>query len=222
MNLEAFETILKDLEPYKAQLVAVSKTKPNDDILAFYNNGQRIFGENKVQELGGKYELLPKDIKWHFIGHLQRNKVKYIAPFINLMHGVDSLRLFKEIDKQAKKVDRNIDILCQMHIAEEETKFGLNQEELIELLDYSASTVDCRVNITGLMGRATNTSSTQQVSKEFAQLQSIFEKVKGDDFQGRESFKELSMGMSGDYKIALDHGSTLVRIGSSLFGKRNY
>lgn len=222
MNLEAFDSITNELKQYNAKLVAVSKTKPNSQIQGFYDKGQRIFGENKVQELGEKYEDLPKDIEWHFIGHLQRNKVKYIAPYVSLLHGVDSLRLLKEVDKQAKRVDRNIDVLCQMHIAQEETKFGLDNNELFELLDYVKDQKDFNVNVVGLMGMATNTDNTNQVAKEFKGLQVLFNDVKEKYFLNNSSFKELSMGMSGDYKIALDHGSTLVRIGSTLFGNRNY
>ncbi len=199
-------------------LVAVSKTKPNEAILEAYEAGQRVFGENKVQDMVQKWEALPKDIEWHMIGHLQRNKVKYMAEFVSLIHGVDSLKLLKEIDKQAQKHNRVIPCLLQMHIAEEDTKFGLDEDELNALLASSEFKQMKHVKIMGLMGMATFTDNENQVRKEFARLKSLFEKLK---LQLPE-ISILSMGMSGDYGIAITEGSTMVRIGSSIFGARNY
>jgi pyridoxal phosphate enzyme (YggS family) len=204
--------------PSGVTLVAVSKTKPNEDILEAYNTGHRIFGENKVQEMVAKWEALPKDIEWHMIGHVQRNKVKYMAEFVALIHGVDSLKLLKEIDKQAKKHDRVIPCLLQMHIAEEDTKFGLDDSELEDLLQSEAFKAMENIKIVGLMGMATFTSDENQVRKEFAHLKSVFEKLR----QKLPEISILSMGMSGDYALAIEEGSTMVRIGSSIFGARNY
>jgi hypothetical protein len=211
-------TVLKNSLPTSVTLVAVSKTKPVEDIMEAYNAGQRVFGENKIQDMVEKYEQLPKDIQWHMIGHVQRNKVKYMAPFVSLIHGVDSLKLLKEINKQAKKHNRVIDCLLQMHIAQESTKFGMDEEELFALLTSSEITSLKNINIVGLMGMATFTSNQEQIEKEFKHLKNVFDKVK----QTRNSLTVLSMGMSGDYKIAIKCGSTMVRIGSSIFGKRNY
>lgn len=204
--------------PEGVTLVAVSKTKPNEDILEAYEAGQRVFGENKVQEMVQKWEDLPKDIDWHMIGHVQRNKVKYMAEFVSLIHGVDSPRLLKEINKQAKKYNRVIPCLLQIHIAEEDTKFGLDKAELEELIESDAFKAMENIKIVGLMGMATFTDDENQVRKEFAQLKSMFEnlKTKLDDIT------ILSMGMSGDYQIAIEEGSNMVRIGSSIFGARNY
>ena len=199
-------------------LVAVSKTKPNEDILEAYEAGQRIFGENKVQEMVQKWEDLPKDIEWHMIGHVQRNKVKYMAEFVSLIHGVDSPRLLKEINKQAKKHDRVIPCLLQMHIAEEDTKFGLDQNELFQLIESDAFQAMENIKIVGLMGMATFTDDENQVRREFIQLKSIFDELKTK----LNDIAILSMGMSGDYKIAIEEGSNMVRIGSSIFGARNY
>jgi pyridoxal phosphate enzyme (YggS family) len=203
------ETLPKDVT-----LVAVSKTKSNNEIMQAYEAGHRIFGENKIQEMTRKWEELPKDIQWHMIGHVQRNKVKYMAPYVALIHGVDSFRLLKEIDKQAQKVNRVIPCLLQMHIAEEETKFGLDENELHEILDYRQLH---HVKIAGLMGMATFTADKMQIRKEFQKLKNHFKevirKLPGADI--------LSMGMSGDYNIAIEEGSTMVRIGSSIFGERN-
>lgn len=204
--------------PEGVTLVAVSKTKPNADILEAYEAGQRVFGENKVQEMVQKWEELPKDIEWHMIGHLQRNKVKYMAEFVSLIHGVDSLKLLKEIDKQAEKHNRVIPCLLQMHIAEEDTKFGLDNTELEELLHSDDFKSIKNVKIVGLMGMATFTSDEIQIRKEFALLKSTFDGLK----QKMPEIHILSMGMSGDYAIALEEGSTMVRIGSSIFGARNY
>src|SRR5690606_14485412 len=185
-----------------------------------YDAGQRIFGENVVQELVGKYDVLPKDIEWHLVGHLQRNKVKYIAPFISLIHSVDSLKLLKEIDKQAAKNNRIIDCLLQVHIAEEETKFGLDHVELIELLRSEEITEMKHIRIRGLMGIATNTPSEREVKAEFGELKSLFDGVKVSFFRHADYFNILSMGMSADYKIAIEQGCTMVRLGSTLFGGR--
>ena len=213
-NLEHIKATL----PKHVTLVAVSKTKPNADILEAYEAGQRIFGENKVQEMVQKWEDLPKDIEWHMIGHLQRNKVKYMAEFVSLVHGVDSLKLLKEINKQGQKYDRLIPCLLQMHIAEEDTKFGLDASELNELIHSQEFKAMKNVKIMGLMGMATFTSDENQVRKEFAQLKSQFDKLK----ENLPGISTLSMGMSGDYAIAIEEGSTMVRIGSSIFGVRNY
>lgn len=204
--------------PTNVTLVAVSKTKPKEALLEAYKAGQRVFGENKVQEMVKKWEALPKDIEWHMIGHLQRNKVKYMAEFVSLIHGVDSLKLLMEIDKQAQKHGRVISCLLQMHIAEEDTKFGLDEQELNELIASDEFQTMENIKVVGLMGMATFTSDEGQIRKEFAHLKSIFEKLK----QRLSGISILSMGMSGDYQIAIEEGSTMVRIGSSIFGSRNY
>lgn len=214
------DQILTELQPTCTQLVAVSKTKPQEQLLAMYQQGQRIFGENRVQELTDKYEALPKDIQWHFIGHLQTNKVKYIAPFVSLIHSVDSLKLLKEINKQGQRNDRIIDVLLQFHIAEEESKFGLDLEEAKELLTSDVYTEMKNVRIIGIMGMATFTDNKHQVRQEFRNLKSIFTTLQNQYFSGATSFKEISMGMSGDYVMAIEEGSTMVRIGSLLFGAR--
>ena len=213
---------LVDNLPESVRLVAVSKTKPNEDILEAYNVGQRIFGENKVQDLIRKYEDLPKDIEWHFIGHPQTNKVKYIAPFISLIHGVDSIKLLKEISKQGVKNNRKIKCLLQFHIAEESTKFGLSEEEASELLESEAFKQLTNVEVVGVMGMATYTDDENHVRNEFRVLKNIFSKLKNRYFSTSESFTEISMGMSGDYQLAVEEGSTLIRVGSKLFGERNY
>ncbi|WP_339710042.1 YggS family pyridoxal phosphate-dependent enzyme [uncultured Kriegella sp.] len=201
----------------RVTLVAVSKTKPNDMIQEAYDNGQRIFGENKVQEMVAKWEKLPKDIQWHMIGHLQRNKVKYMAEFVSLIHGVDSFRLLKEIDKQAKKHERAIACLLQIHIAEEDTKFGFDEKELNDLLLNPELHELKNIKIKGLMGMATFTNDKHQVRREFKTLKALFEKTKSS----LPDISILSMGMSGDFQIAIEEGSTMVRIGSSIFGERN-
>lgn len=206
--------------PGHVTLVAVSKTKPVSAILEAYNAGQRHFGENKVQEMMDKYPQLPKDIHWHLIGHLQTNKVKYIAPFVSLIHSVDSLKLLQEINKQAAKHTRVIDCLLQFHIAAEETKFGLDLEEASKLLDSEEFKSLQNVRIVGVMGMASFTEDEQQVRKEFRQLRSIFDKLKNTWFPQENSFSVISMGMSGDYKLAIEEGSTMVRVGSSIFGSR--
>ncbi|WP_286755726.1 YggS family pyridoxal phosphate-dependent enzyme [Roseivirga sp. UBA838] len=212
----------KELAPFKARLIAVSKTKPNSDLLQAYESGQRDLGENKVQELTAKYEALPKDIRWHMIGHLQRNKVKYIAPFVHLIHGVDSLRLLREINKQAQKHDRVIDCLLQVFIASEETKFGLDKDELFDLLKSPDLAEMENIRIVGFMGMATNTENQEQVRSEFRYLKNLFDEVAEAFRSEKVQMKELSMGMTGDYKIALEEGSTMVRVGSAIFGERNY
>jgi len=206
----------------KALLVAVSKTKPNEDLLEAYNAGQRIFGENKVQELVGKYEALPKDIQWHMIGHLQSNKVKYIAPFVSLIHGVDTVKLLKTINKEGAKNKRKIPCLLQLHIAEESTKFGFSEEELMIILSDNFINELEYLEIRGIMGMATFTEDEAHVRKEFSHLKRIFQNLKSGIFQTTDCFKEISMGMSGDYQIAIEEGSTMVRVGSSIFGARNY
>lgn len=213
------QRFLKDI-PVNITLVAVSKTKPNEDILEAYHAGHKVFGENKVQELVAKAAELPKDIEWHYIGHLQRNKVKYIAPFVQLIHGVDSLKLLKEINKQARKLEREIPCLLQFHIASEDTKFGLDMEEAKELLNQFAANDFKNVKICGVMGMATYTENTDQIKKEFSQLKAYFDELKTSYFPEAPHFKEISMGMSGDYQIAIEEGSTMIRIGSSIFGLR--
>ncbi|WP_340113889.1 YggS family pyridoxal phosphate-dependent enzyme [Maribellus mangrovi] len=208
--------------PEGVKLVAVSKTKPKADILAAYKTGHRIFGENKVQDLTKKYEELPKDIEWHFIGHPQSNKVKYIAHFISLIHGVDSLKLLKMINKEGKKNDRKIKCLLQFHIAEESTKFGLNVDEAREILDSEAYKNFTNIEIAGVMGMATYTDDKEQIRKEFKMLYNIFTQLKNEYFADSKSFREISMGMSDDYPIALEEGSTMIRVGSNIFGARNY
>ncbi|NMM48607.1 YggS family pyridoxal phosphate-dependent enzyme [Marinigracilibium pacificum] len=203
-------------------LVAVSKTKPNQDILELYNAGQRVFGENKVQELTSKQEELPKDIQWHMIGHLQRNKVKYIVPFVSLIHSVDSKRLAKEINKEAKKNDRIIECLLQVHIAEEESKFGFDENEIIEIISNNEFSEFDNIKIVGLMGMATFTDDQDQVRKEFKNLKEIFGRIKAIGASQNISMKTLSMGMSDDFAIAIEEGSTMVRVGSKIFGERNY
>jgi pyridoxal phosphate enzyme (YggS family) len=206
--------------PGNVCLVAVSKTKPASDILEAYQAGQRHYGENKVQELCDKQMLLPKDICWHLIGHLQTNKVKYIAPFIHLIHSVDSLKLLLEINKQAAKQNRTIAILLQFHIAQEETKFGLNLDEAIEILN-SESFKNCEnVAIQGVMGMASFVDNPEQIRKEFRTLKYYFDYLKNSFFATNLDFREVSMGMSGDYQLAIEEGSTLVRVGSSIFGGR--
>ncbi|MGW1456464.1 YggS family pyridoxal phosphate-dependent enzyme [Salegentibacter agarivorans] len=213
-NIKKYKTEL----PEEVTLVAISKTKPTEDLLEAYEAGQRHFGENKIQEMTDKWEELPKDIKWHMVGHVQRNKVKYMAPYVSLIHAVDSLKLLKEINKEADKNDRSIDCLLQIKIAEEDSKYGISAEEAKEILDSEKFKSLDRVKVKGLMGMATFTDDETQVKKEFEHLKSVF-----NDFKETYSnMNILSMGMSGDYKIALDCGSNMVRIGSDIFGERNY
>lgn len=208
--------------PDGVTLLAVSKTKPCSDIMEAYEFGIRDFGENKVQEMTSKYEALPKDIRWHLIGHLQTNKVKYIAPFVHLVHSVDSLKLLAEINKEAVKCNRVISCLLQFHVASEETKFGLLYEEAVQLLESDLYKQMHNVNICGVMGMATNTDDASQVRREFACLKQIFDDLKQSYFSGSSDFKTISMGMSDDYLIAIEEGSTIVRVGSSIFGERDY
>jgi len=210
---------IKSTLPEHVTLVAVSKTKPIPDLMEAYNAGQRIFGENKIQEMTDKWEQMPKDIEWHMIGHVQSNKVKFMAPFVSLIHGVDSLKLLEEINKQALKNNRIIDCLLQIYIAEEESKFGLDKEELTALLASPKFKEMKNIRITGLMGMATFTDNQNQIKKEFTNLKSIFDNHK--NLQSEIcNLKSLSMGMSGDYLLAISYGSTMVRIGSSIFGGR--
>lgn len=210
----------KELEGENVELIAVSKFNDTDAILEAYNAGQRIFGENIVQELVEKQEALPKDIEWHLIGHLQTNKVKYIAPFISLIQSVDSIKLLAEINKQAAKNNRIIDCLLQVYIADEDTKFGLDHAEVIELLRAEEYQEMKNIRITGLMGISTNNAPEKQTQDEFQELKVLFDGIKVSFFRKEASFKELSMGMSGDYKLAIEEGTTMVRIGSSIFGAR--
>ena len=216
-NIKNFKTEL----PTKVKLVAVSKTKPNEDIIEAFEAGQIIFGENKVQDLAAKAEVLNQEIQWHFIGHLQRNKVKYIAPFVSMIHAVDSLKLLKEINKQAEKNNRIIDCLLQFHIADEDTKFGMDDGEVKELIESTGFSELENIRIAGVMGMATYTDDMDQIRKEFAKLKGFFEEIKLQYFSNQDSFKEISMGMSGDYKIAIEEGSTMIRVGSAIFGARN-
>lgn len=221
MSIAANLTEIKnELDSVNIQLIAVSKTKPESDIMEAYEAGQRVFGENHVQEMVEKYEHLPKDIQWHLIGHLQSNKVKYIAPFVSLIHSVDSLKLLAEINKQAIKNERVIDCLLQIYIADEDTKFGLGFDEAIELLRSEEFAELKNVRITGVMGIATNDVSERQLKEEFYELKTFFDGLKTTFFRKEPSFKEISMGMSSDYRLAIEQGSTMVRIGSTIFGKR--
>lgn len=214
------ESIKKENETFNFTLVAVSKTKPNDHVMEAYNSGQRDFGENKVQELLPKFEALPKDIHWHFIGHLQRNKVKLIIPFVHLIHSVDSLRLLNEINKQALKENIKVDCLLQMFIAKEETKYGLDEDELKDILDNHLENFK-NVNVKGLMGMATFTEDYSIIDSEFKYLKGIFDSVKKNYSLPNLNIDILSMGMSHDYNIALKNGSNMIRIGSTIFGARN-
>ena len=209
-------TEIKSQIPAHVTLVAVSKTKPVADLMEAYDAGQRIFGENKIQEMTDKWEVMPKDIEWHMIGHVQTNKVKYMAPYVSLIHGVDSLKLLQEINKQAAKNNRVIDCLLQIYIAEEESKFGLDEQELEEILSSTEFKQLKNIRIVGLMGMATFTENKNQIEKEFKHLKTIFDKLKTQNSE----LKTLSMGMSGDYQLAISCGSTMVRIGSSIFGSR--
>lgn len=219
---ENLEQIKKNFVSSSCLLIAVSKTKPVEDIREAYEAGIRDFGENKVQELAEKQQTLPKDIRWHMIGHLQRNKVKYLAPFVYLIHGVDSFKLLKEIDKEGKKVNRIINCLLQVHIAEEDTKFGLDEQELLEILHSVEIKELQNVKVVGLMGMATFTEDQQKIRQEFRKLKTIFNKLQSEKLPDNVMMQELSMGMSGDYLIAQEEGSSMVRIGSAIFGERNY
>lgn len=218
--IENFEFIRSTI-PENVKLVAVSKTKPVEDILDLYSFGHKDFGENKAQEILAKQPHLPTDIRWHFIGHLQTNKVKYITSFISMIHSIDSFKLLNEVNNQAEKHSRTIDCLLQFHIATEETKFGLDFEEASQLLNSYEFTVLNNIRICGVMGMATFTENKDLVRNEFKKLKTIFNKLKQSFFDEKEYFKEISMGMSDDYKIAIEEGSTIVRIGSALFGDRD-
>lgn len=211
---------IKSTLPENITLVAVSKTKPVADLLEAYNVGQRIFGENKIQEMTEKWETMPKDIEWHMIGHVQTNKVKFMAEYVSLIHGVDSLKLLLEINKQAQKYDRVINCLLQIYIAEEESKFGLDENELNELLNSNEFRNLQNIQVTGLMGMATFTENQSQIKKEFQNLKTIFDKLYHQPSTFNYQPTTLSMGMSGDYQLAIECGSTMVRIGSSIFGVR--
>ena len=211
---------IKSQLPENVTLVAVSKTKPVSDLMEAYNAGQRIFGENKIQEMTEKWETMPKDIQWHMIGHVQTNKVKFMAEYIALIHGVDSLKLLQEIDKQAKKHNRVIDCLLQMYIADEETKFGLDEKELAEILNSTEFKALQNIKIVGLMGMATFTENQNQIKNEFQNLKTIFDKINKLSIVNYQ-LSIISMGMSGDYQLAIECGSTMIRIGSSIFGGRN-
>lgn len=221
MNIEKYYEIKNNL-PANVQLIAVSKTKPASDIQLLYDEGQRAFGENKAQEMKAKHEELPQDIQWHFIGHLQTNKIKYIAPYVTLIHSIDSLELLREVNKHALKNDRVINCLLQFHVAEEETKFGFSLDECEEMLRSEDFKQLKNVKICGVMGMGTNTDDMEQVKGEFHHLHQIFNTLKQDFFMDNECFKELSMGMTDDYPIAIGEGSTMIRVGSAIFGARNY
>ena len=221
MNLQAYHNI-KDNLPEGVRLIAVSKTKPEEDIMTLYNEGQRIFGENKAQELKGKYEHLPKDIEWHLIGHLQTNKIKYIAPFVSMIHSIDSYELLKEVNKHAIKHERVLKCLLQFHIAQEETKFGFLLDECEAMLNDPGFADLHNINICGVMGMASLTDNQEQIHREFHTLHQYFNLLKDKYFSNNPDFKELSMGMSHDYPIAIEEGSTLIRVGSAIFGARNY
>lgn len=217
-NLQFF---LQNLPP-DCQLIAVSKTKPVEAIQEAYDAGQRVFGENKVQELVPKYEALPKDIQWHLIGHLQSNKVKYIAPFVHLIHSIDSFKLLEEVNKQAVKAERTIACLLQLHIAEEETKFGFSEDEVTDLLASAALQKLANIQIAGLMGMATFTEDLEQIRREFRGLRGLYERLKASSLPPNVMMRHLSMGMSSDYRIALEEGSTMIRVGTAIFGDRKY
>lgn len=216
MNISEKLKTLKNKLPADVSLVAVSKTKPITSILEAYSAGQRVFGENKVQEMESKWQEMPKDIQWHMIGHVQRNKVKYMAPFVELIHAVDSLKLLKEINKEARKNERTIKCLLQIKIAEEDSKFGIEKNEAVQLLNSEEFKKFQNIQVIGLMGMATFTDNEKQVSEEFGRLKNVF-----DDLKENHQLSVLSMGMSGDYNLAIQNGSNMVRIGSAIFGYRN-
>ena len=220
MDPIALNNVANIAKEHHATLIAVSKTYPVSDIREVYNAGIRDFGENRVQELLDKKDRLPADIRWHLIGHLQTNKVKFIVPFIHLIHSVDSERLVLEINRQAEKCGKIVDVLLQVYIAEEETKFGFSPEELVAFLDSAQRTKLANIRIRGLMGMASFTDNMDQVRKEFCMLKALYDRVSGEYFEGRADFNILSMGMSGDYETALEEGSNMIRVGSLIFGKR--
>ena len=222
MNIaENLQQVLSEL-PDGVRLVAISKFHPNEAIEEAYRSGQRVFGESKVQEMTAKYESLPKDIEWHFIGHLQTNKIKYIVPYVALIHGIDSYKLLVEVNKQAEKAGKVVNCLLQLHIAEEETKFGFSFDECRDMLAEGEWKTLSNIQLCGLMGMATNTDDNEQIKKEFCSLSSFFKEVKDSWFADTEAFRELSMGMSHDYHQAIAAGSTLIRVGSKIFGDRTY
>lgn len=222
MNIrENIEQVLSDL-PQGVRLVAVSKFHPVEALKEAYDAGQRIFGENKVQEMGAKQEVLPKDIEWHFIGHLQTNKIKYIVPYVSLIHGIDSYKLLNEVNKAAGQNGRVIDCLLQLHIAQEETKFGFSFEECRQMLTDGEWKNLTNIRICGLMGMASNTEDEEQIKREFRSLKSFFDEMAHTHFADKPEFRELSMGMSHDYRMAVTEGSTLIRVGSKIFGERIY
>ncbi len=221
IDFSALQDIIKLAKLKNSKLVAISKTKPVELILEAYSHGQKVFGENKVQDLVAKYEALPKDIEWHMVGTLQTNKVKYIAPFIHLIHSVDSLKLAIEINKQALKNNRVIDVLLEIYIAAETSKSGFSEEELIDHLDIKAFDALKNIRIVGLMGMATNTKSQILIKNEFTGLKRFFDELKSTYFKNNTDFKELSMGMSSDYQIALECGASIIRVGSAIFGERD-
>lgn len=218
-NIKALQA---ELNGTKCRLIAVSKTQPIEKVFEAYEAGQRLFGENKAQEMTAKYEALPKDIEWHMIGHLQTNKVKYIAPFVSLIHSVDSVKLLEEINKQAKKVNRKISCLLQVYIAHEETKFGFEPDEVIQFANQTLADKFSNLEIIGLMGMATFTANQEQIRAEFRSIRKLFDQLKSMTLPTNMQMNELSIGMSADYKIALAEGSTLVRVGTAIFGERNY
>ncbi|WP_034040172.1 YggS family pyridoxal phosphate-dependent enzyme [Wocania ichthyoenteri] len=224
MNIKENLNHIKSILPEHVTLVAVSKTKPVSDLMEAYNAGQRIFGENKIQEMAEKHEEMPKDIEWHMIGHVQRNKVKYMAEFVSLIHGVDNFKLLKEINKQAKKHNRTIDCLLQIKIASEDSKFGMSFDEASEIIQSKAFSELQHIKVTGVMGMATFTDDMNQVEKEFTVLKTYFDKLKicHTERSQNTEFRITSMGMSGDYELAIDCGSNMIRVGSSIFGERNY
>jgi PLP dependent protein len=220
MNIKNNLNNLRQNLPSGCRLIAVSKTKPVEKIMEAYQEGHRLFGENKVQELLPKHQALPKDIEWHMIGHLQSNKVKQIAPFINMIHSVDSVKLLEEINKQALRATRSIDCLLQVHIAEEESKFGFSAEEVIQFIQSAGPASLKNIKVCGLMGMATLTEDNEQIRKEFKGLKRLFEKIKSTAVPDNIEMKDLSMGMSSDYNIAIEEGSTMIRVGSAIFGER--
>lgn len=221
MSIESNLNEIRQNIPAECTLIAVSKTQSVGRIREAYDSGQRVFGENRAQEMQSKFEQLPKDIAWHMIGHLQTNKVKYIAPFVALIHSIDSIRLLEEVDRQAARFQRTIPCLLQVHIAEEETKFGFSPEEILELISSSFWQQPHHVTINGLMGMATFTDDHDQVRKEFKSLKALFDKLKSSTLPSAVKMETLSMGMSGDYRIAIEEGSTMVRVGTAIFGERN-
>lgn len=218
-NIKALQA---ELNGTQCRLIAVSKTQPIENVYEAYEAGQRLFGENKAQEMTSKYEALPKDIEWHMIGHLQTNKVKYIVPFVSLIHSVDSIKLLEEINKQARKVNRKISCLLQVYIAHEETKFGFEPKEVIELAEQKIPDQFSNLEIIGLMGMATFTTDEEQIRDEFRSIRKLFDQLKSMPLPANMRMSELSIGMSADYKIAIAEGSTLVRVGTAIFGERNY